>query len=34
MHSKSDNIEFMIHDKTDKVMKAILNHYLINIKLG
>ena len=34
MHSKSDNIEFMIHDKADKVMKAIFESLLNRYKVG
>ena len=33
MHSKSDNIEIVINDITNKVMKNFLNHFLIDIKL-
>ena len=32
MHSKSDNIEIMINDKTDEVMQELFNHFLIDIK--
>ena len=32
MHSKSDNIEIMINDKTDEVMQELCNHFLIDIK--
>ena len=33
MHSKSDNIEMIINDKADEVIKD-LNHFFIVIKLG
>ena len=33
MHSKSDNIEIVINDITNKVMKNFVNHFLIDIKL-
>ena len=33
MHSKSDNIEIVINDIINKVMKNFLNHFLIDIKL-
>ena len=33
MHSKSNNIEFIIYDNTDEVFKNILNRFLIDIKL-
>ena len=32
MHSKSDNIEIMINDKTDEVMQELFSHFLIDIK--
>ena len=32
MHSKSDNIEIMINDKTDEVMQELFIHFLIDIK--
>ena len=34
MNSKSDNIEFMIHDKAVKVMKAIFESLLNRYKVG
>ena len=34
MHSKTDNIEIMINGKADEVMKDILNHFLIYVKLN
>ena len=34
VHQKSDNIEIMIHDKPDEVIKDFLNHLLIAIKLN
>ena len=34
MNSKSDNIEFMIHDKAVKVMKAIFESLLNTYKVG
>ena len=34
MHSKSDNIEFMIYDNKDEVIEELLNHFLIYIKLN
>ena len=33
MHSKSDNIEIMINDKTDELIENFLNHFLIDMKL-
>ena len=32
MHSTSDNIEIMVNDKTDKVIKNFLNHFFQVIK--
>ena len=32
MHSKSDNIEIMIYNKTDEDIGNFLNHFLINIR--
>ena len=34
MHSKSDNIEIMIYDKADEVIKELVESLLIHIKLG
>ena len=34
MHSKIDNIEIMICNKEDEVIKEISKHFLIDIKLG
>ena len=33
MHSKSDNIEFMIYDNVDEVTEKKLNHFLADITL-
>ena len=33
MHSKSDNIEIMINDKTDELIENFSNHFLIDMKL-
>ena len=32
-HSKSDNIEIMINDKKMKLLKKLLNYFLIDMKL-
>ena len=32
MHSKTDNIEIVIYDKADEIIKEL--HFLIYIKLG
>ena len=34
MHSKSDKIEIMINDKTDKVIEELFNHFVLVIILG
>ena len=34
MHSKSENKEIMIYDKADEVIKELLNHLFLDIKLG
>ena len=34
IHSKSYNVEIMVYDKTDKVIKFSLNHFLKDIKLS
>ena len=34
MPSKSDNIEIMINDKVDDVIKEISNHFSLGIKLA
>ena len=33
MHSKSDNIEIMINDKTDEIIENFLNHSKLDIKI-
>ena len=33
MHSKSDNIEIMINDEADEVIKELLIHLKIDIKI-
>ena len=33
MHSQSNNIEIMINDKADQVIKNFLNHLKIDIKI-
>ena len=32
MHSKSDNIEIMINDEADEVIKELLIHLKVNFK--
>ena len=33
MHSKSDNIEIMINDEADEVIKEVFDHLKIDIKI-
>ena len=33
MHSKSDNIEIMINDEADEVIKSLIIHSKIDIKI-
>ena len=33
MHSKSDNVEIVISDETDEVIKNVLIHLKIDIKI-
>lgn len=33
MHSKSNNIEIVINDKTDEIIKKKFNHFFLHIKL-
>ena len=33
MYSNGDNIKFMITDEANEVMKELLNHFKIDIKL-
>ena len=34
IHSKSDKIEIMSHDKADEVIEELSNHFFLDIKLG
>ena len=33
-HSKSDNIELVINDKTDEVIEELFHHFFLELKLG
>ena len=34
MHSKSDNIEFIIYDNADYVFESVLNRYQIELEIS